>query len=59
MRSSVLIRLFVLVLFGVTLQIFLYFANQGHVPDYVVYVLFAMFSVPLFLLVFLGYNNND
>jgi hypothetical protein len=58
MRLSVLKRLFVLVLFGVTLQIFLYFANQGHIPDYIVYILFASFSIPMFLFVYLG-NGND
>lgn len=59
MRSSVLIRLFVFVLFGVTLQIFLYFANEGNIPDYIVYITFALLSVPTFLFVFLGNNNNS
>ena len=59
MRLSVKIRLFGFLLFVVTLRIFLYFADQGSIPDYVIYIIFAMFSVPAFLFVFLGYNNND
>jgi hypothetical protein len=59
MRLSVKIRFFGLLLFVVTLRIFLYFADQGSIPDYVIYIIFAMFSVPIFLFVFLGYNNND
>lgn len=59
MRLSVKIRFFGLLLFVVTLRIFLYFADQGSIPDYVIYIIFAMFSVPVFLFVFLGYNNND
>jgi hypothetical protein len=59
MRLSVKIRFFSLLLFAVTLKIFLYFADQGSIPDYVIYILFAMFSVPVFLFVFLGYNYND
>jgi hypothetical protein len=49
----------VVLLFAVTLKIFLYFADQGSIPDYVIYIMFAMFSVPIFLFVFLGYNQND
>ena len=52
-------RFFGLLLFAVTLRIFLYFADQGSIPEYVIYILFAMFSVPVFLFVFLGYNQND
>jgi hypothetical protein len=59
MRLSVKIRFFSLLLFVVTLKIFLYFADQGSIPDYIVYIIFAMFSVPVFLFVFLGYNYND
>ena len=59
MRTSVKIRFFLLVLFAVTLHIFLYFAKQGHIPDYIVYILFAIISVPMFLFVYLGYNNNE
>jgi len=58
MNTSIKIRVFIFILFAVTLQIFLYFANQGNIPDYVVYILFAIFSVPTFLFVFLGSNNN-
>lgn len=59
MRVSVKMRFFMLLLFAVTLKIFLYFADQGSIPDYVIYILFAMFSVPIFLFVYLGYNQND
>ena len=59
MRFSVKMRFMVVLLFAVTLKIFLYFADQGSIPDYVIYIMFAMFSVPIFLFVFLGYNQND
>lgn len=59
MRFSVKMRLFCVLLFAVTLKIFLYFADQGSIPEYVIYIFFAMFSVPTFLFVFLGYNYND
>lgn len=59
MRFSVKLRIFVAILFAVTLKIFLYFADQGSIPEYMIYLLYAMFSVPLFLFVFLGYNEND
>jgi hypothetical protein len=59
MRVSVKMRIFIIMLFAVTLKIFLYFANQGSIPDYIVYILFAMFSVPVFLFGYLGYNYND
>jgi len=58
MRSSVKLRFFIFILFTVTLQIFLYFAKQGHIADYVIYILFAMFSVPTFLYVYLGSNGD-
>jgi|UniRef100_A0A6C0M4D7 hypothetical protein len=57
MRFSVKLRIFVAILFAVTLKIFLYFADQGSIPEYVIYLLYAMFSIPLFLFVFLGYNE--
>ena len=59
MRASVKMRFFGLLLFAVTLRIFLYFADQGSIPEYIIYILFAMFSVPIFLFVFLGYNQSD
>jgi len=59
MRSSVKIRFFIILLFAVTLHIFLYFAKQGHIPDYIVYIMFAITSVPMFLFAYLGYNKND
>lgn len=49
----------IVLLFAVTLKIFLYFADQGSIPEYAIYILFAMFSVPIFLFVFLGYNYNE
>lgn len=58
MNSSIKIRVFIFILFTITLQIFLYFAKQGNIPDYIVYILFAMFSVPTLLYVYLGSNNN-
>jgi|UniRef100_A0A6C0M019 uncharacterized membrane protein len=57
MKVSVKIRFFVAILFAITLQIFLYFANQGSIPEYVIYIMFAMFSIPAFLFVFLGAND--
>lgn len=57
MRFSVKLRIFVAILFAVTLKIFLYFADQGSIPEYMIYLLYAMFSIPLFLFVFLGYNE--
>lgn len=59
MRSSVKIRCFLFLLFTVTLHIFLYFAKQGHIPEYFVYIFFAIISIPTFLFVYLGYNKND
>ncbi len=59
MRFSVKLRIFVAILFAITLKIFLYFADQGSIPEYVIYLLYSMFSIPLFLFVFLGYNEND
>jgi hypothetical protein len=49
----------VVLLFAVTLKIFVYFADQGSIPEYIMYILFAMLSVPTFLFVFLGYNYNE
>jgi hypothetical protein len=57
MKVSVKLRFVSFILFALTLQIFLYFANQGSIPPYVVYIMFAMFSVPGFLFVFLGANE--
>ena len=57
MKVSVKLRFVSFILFALTLQIFLYFANQGCIPPYVVYIMFAMFSVPGFLFVFLGANE--
>jgi len=57
MKVSVKLRFFSFILFALTLQIFLYFADQGSIPPYVVYIMFAMFSVPGFLFVFLGAND--
>jgi hypothetical protein len=59
MRFSVKMRLLVVLLFAVTLKIFLYFSDQGNIPEYIIYILFAIFSVPTFLFVYLGYNHND
>ena len=59
MRLSVKIRSMVVLLFAVTLKIFVYFADQGSIPEYIMYILFAMLSVPTFLFVFLGYNYNE
>lgn len=59
MRVSVKMRFLVVLLFAVTLRIFLYFADQGSIPEYIIYILFAMFSVHIFLFAFLGYNHND
>ena len=57
MKVSVKLRVVSFILFALTLQIFLYFADQGSIPPYVVYIMFAMFSVPGFLFVFLGANE--
>jgi hypothetical protein len=59
MRSSVILRIAALVFYAIFLHIALYFADQDHIGDYNVYILFAMASVPVFLFVLLGTNKND
>ena len=59
MRTSLLLRIAALVFYAICLHIALYFADQDHIGDYNVYILFAMASVPVFLFVLLGTNKND
>ena len=59
MRSSVILRIAAVVVYAIFLRIALYFAKHDHIGDYIVYILFAMLSVPVFLFVLLGLNNND
>lgn len=59
MRSSALIRVLVVVLFAIILHLSLYFTKQAEIDDYIIYISFAMISVPTFLFVLLGTNNNN
>lgn len=59
MRSSVKLRFFIVALYAIFLHIFLYFAKNDHIGDYIVYIMFAMMGVPVFLFALLGMNNNN
>lgn len=59
MRTTVILRVACVLIYAIFLRIALYFADQDHIGDYNVYILFAMASVPLFLFVLLGTNTNN
>lgn len=59
MRSSAIIRILMVILFAIIMHITLYFAKQAEIYDYIIYISFAMASVPTFLFVLLGTNDND